>query len=170
VFRTRDDDWACIFLSEGGCGVHPDRPLACRLYPLARWVDPDGTESFGHLTPHPNTAGIYGVSGTVASYLEGQGVGPFFAMGDRYGALYQRMVDVLESLDPEELGRRAARRDDVDETEAGTAACSWIDIDETVSAYCKAQGRPVPEGIEDAVAVHIEAIEQWINQIQSRID
>ena len=30
------------------------------------------------------------------------------------GALYQRMVDVLESLDPEELGRRAARRDDVE--------------------------------------------------------
>jgi Fe-S-cluster containining protein len=114
VLRTRDDDWACIFLSERGCGVHPDRPLACRLYPLARWIDPDGTESFGHLTPHPNTAGIYGVSGTVARYLEGQGVGPFFAMGDRYGALYQRMVDVLESLDPEELGRRAARRDDVE--------------------------------------------------------
>ena len=68
------------------------------------------------------------------------------------------------------LDRRAARRDDVDETEAGTAACSWIDIDETVAAYCKAQSKPVPEGIEDAVAVHIEAIEQWINQIQSRID
>jgi hypothetical protein len=33
--------------------VHPDRPLACRVYPLARSVSPDGEESFGHLTPHP---------------------------------------------------------------------------------------------------------------------
>jgi len=39
-----------------------------------------------------------------------------------------------------------------------------------MAAYCKAQGRPVPDEIEDVVAVHIEAIEQWIDQIQSGID
>ena len=169
VLRTRDDDDACVFLNERGCGVHPDRPVVCRIYPLGRYVDPQGQESFAHLTPHPETAGVYGVSGTVASFLQGQGVAQFFDMGDRYDALYQRMVDVLERLDPKELDRRAARRNDVDCVEAGTAACSWIDIDETVAAYCKAQGRAVPDGIDDTVALHIEAVGHWLARIESAI-
>ncbi len=72
MLRTREDR-SCVFLDERGCSVHPDRPLACRLYPLARWVDPDGNESFGHLEPHPQTAGVYGDKGTVADYLAAQG-------------------------------------------------------------------------------------------------
>jgi hypothetical protein len=86
-------------------------------------------------------------------------------MGDRYGALYQRMVDVLERLDPEELDRRSARRTDVDETDTGLAVSSWFDVDKTVAAYCAAQGRPVPQGIEETVATHIEAIEQWLSEL-----
>jgi hypothetical protein len=70
-----ENNRACIFLNQQGCGVHPDRPLACRLYPLARWVDADGTECFGHLTPHPKTEGIYGTSATVADYLDQRFVG-----------------------------------------------------------------------------------------------
>ena len=57
VLRTKENS-DCGFLGERGCGVHPDRPLACRIYPLARWVSPDGVESFGHLTPHPKTEGV----------------------------------------------------------------------------------------------------------------
>ena len=41
--RTEDD--ACVFLGRGGCTVHGDRPLVCRLYPLGRQYFPDGTES-----------------------------------------------------------------------------------------------------------------------------
>jgi Fe-S-cluster containining protein len=163
VLRMREENnRACIFLNQQGCSVHPDRPLACRLYPLARSVDPDGHESFGHLIPHPKTEGIYGISATVADYLEQQGVGPFFDMGDRYGAIYQRMVDRLESLDPDELDRRPSRRNDVDETAPGLAASPWIDIDKTVAEFCKAHGRPVPDDIDGVVAIHIEAIESWI--------
>jgi hypothetical protein len=157
-----ENDRACIFLNQQGCGVHPDRPLACRLYPFARYVDPDGHESFGHLTPHPKTAGIYGTSAAVADYLENQGAAPFFAMGDRYGAVYQRMVDRLESLDPDELQRRPSRRADVDETQSGAAASPWIDIDKTVAEFCKENRRPVPDDVDGAVAVHIEAIDAWL--------
>jgi hypothetical protein len=165
VLCTRGDDRACIFLEQHGCGIYSDRPLACRLYPLARWVDANGQESFGHLTPHPNTTGVYGANGTVAGYLERQGAATFFAMGDRYGALYSRMVDVLETLDPEELDRRTARRKDVDEVEAGLAVSSWFDVDKTVAAYCAARGKPVPEGIEETVAIHIEAVEHWLSEL-----
>jgi hypothetical protein len=119
----------------------------------------------GRSTPHPETTGVYGTSGTVAGYLERQSAATFFAMGDRYGALYQRMVDVLEKLDPKELGRRTARRTDVDETEPGLAVSSWFDVDKTVAAYCAAQGQPVPEGIEETVAIHIEAVERWLSEL-----
>lgn len=163
VLRMRDENnRACIFLNQRGCSVHSDRPLACRLYPLARWVDADGHESFGHLPPHPETEGIYGTSTTVADYLRQQGAAPFFEMGDRYGAVYQRMVDVLESLDPEELDRRSGRRNDVEETAPGSAASSWIDIDQTVANYCKTHGRAIPDDLEGTIAIHIEAIEAWI--------
>ena len=163
VLRTHDENnRACIFLNQQGCSVHPDRPLACRLYPLARWVDPDGRESFGHLTPHPKTKGSYGTSATVADYLDEQGVAPFIEMGDRYGVVYQRMVEVLGSLDPEELDRRSSRRDDVDEKAPGLAASSWIDIDKTIADFCKLHRRPVPDDLEGVIAVHIEAIESWL--------
>jgi Fe-S-cluster containining protein len=163
VLRTQDDNnRACIFLNQQGCGVHSDRPLACRLYPLARWVDAEGNESFGRLTPHPKTEGIYGASATVIDYLQQQGAAPFFDMGDRYGAVYQRMVDVLEGLDADELDRRPDRRKEVEDTVAGVAASPWIDIDKTVAGFCKANGRPVPEDIEGAIAVHIEAINAWV--------
>ena len=75
------------------------------------------------------------------------------------------MVDVLEKLDPAELDRRTARRTDVDETEPGLAVSSWFDVDKTVAAYCAAQGKRVPEGIEETVATHIEAIEHWLAEL-----
>jgi uncharacterized protein len=163
VLRMQDENnRACIFLDQHGCSVHTDRPLACRLYPLARWIDADGHESFGHMTPHPKTEGIYGTSATLADYLDKQGVAPFFEMGDRYGAIYQRMLDVLESLDSDELEKRPDRRKDVEETASGIAASPWIDIDKTVTGFCKANRRPIPDDIDGVVAVHIEAIDAWI--------
>jgi hypothetical protein len=45
---------------------------------------------------------------------------------------------------------------------------SWIDVAKTVAAYCKAQGRPIPEEIEETVVVHIETIEQWISELDKR--
>jgi Fe-S-cluster containining protein len=152
----------CGFLGERGCSVHPDRPLACRIYPLARWVSPDGAESFGHLTPHPKTEGVYGKSGTVQDYLDHQQLAPFFEMSERYGKLYQRMIDMLEKLDSDELDRRPERRAAIDELPAGTLASVWVDIDATIAA----SGPPRNEdlvGIDESVDYHIKAIEVWID-------
>jgi hypothetical protein len=159
VLRSRDDG-NCVFLGEEGCTVHPDRPLACRIYPLARWVSADGEESFGHLVPHPQTEGVYGKSGTVQDYLSQQGAKPFFEMSDRYGALYTRMVDLLQSLDPEEFDRRQERRGAVDNLPPGTLAFIWLDIDATDQLNTD---RPVD--MDHAVARHIRRIDAWIDQI-----
>jgi Fe-S-cluster containining protein len=168
VLQTREDR-SCVFLDERGCSVHPDRPLACRIYPLARWTDPDGNESFGHLEPHPQTAGVYGDKGTVADYLAAQGLAPYFAMGDRYGALYERMVALLERLEPDESERRAERRAEINEMEAGTVATSFFDVDATVGEYCRARNLPVPTEIDELVDFHIRAVNAWLDEFESRL-
>ena len=156
-----------MFLDERGCSVHPDRPLACRIYPLARWVDPDGNESFGHLEPHPQTAGVYGDQGTVADYLALQGLAPYFAMGDRYGALYERMVALLERLAPAENERRAERRAEVDEMDAGAVATSFFDVDATVGDYCRARNLAVPAEIDALIDLHVRAIDTWLDTVEA---
>jgi Fe-S-cluster containining protein len=167
VLQTRDDDRACVFLGPRGCTVHPDRPLACRLYPLARWTSPEGDESFGHLEPHPETAGIYGTSGTVDDFLTSQGLPEYFAMADRYGELYDRMVAVMERLDPEEdLERRAERRAEIDELEAGTLATAWFDVDAAVTTYCRERSLPVPTRIEALVDLHLRAVNAWLDTLE----
>ena len=169
VLQTRDDR-SCVFLDERGCSVHPDRPLACRIYPLARWTDPDGNESFGHLEPHPQTAGVYGDKGTVADYLAAQGLAPYFAMGDRYGELYERMVGLLERLEPDESKRRAERRAEVNEMEAGSVATSFFDVDATVADYCRARNVPIPTEIDELVDFHIRAVNAWLDEVESRLE
>lgn len=161
VLRPKENG-DCGFLGERGCSVHPDRPLACRLYPLARWVTPDGAESFGHLTPHPMTEGTYGRSGMVQNYLDHQQLAPFFEMSERYGKLYQSMVDILEKLDPAELDRRAERRAAVDELSAGTLASMWVDVEATING---GNGPSDGPSIEEAISRHIGEIETWLDDL-----
>jgi uncharacterized protein len=170
VLQTRPDDRGCVFLGERGCTVHPDRPLACRLYPLARWISPEGEESFGHLEPHPQTAGVYGTNGTVDAFLTSQGLPPYFAMSDRYGEIYDRMVAVTERLDPEENSeRRAQRRAEVDELDAGILATALFDVDATVGEYCRERGLAVPSDIEEIVELHLTALSAWIDSLEARL-
>lgn len=156
------EDTSCVFLGEGGCSVHPDRPLVCRIYPLARWVSPDGEESFGPLKPHPQTEGVYGTGGTVGAYLEAQGLAPYFAMGDRYGELYDRLLEALEAHDAAEAERRAERRAEIDEGDAGSLASPFLDIHATVGRYCAERGIAVPTDIDALVELHIQAVDAWI--------
>jgi uncharacterized protein len=160
VLRLKENG-DCGFLGERGCSVHPDRPLACRIYPLARWVSPDGVESFGHLTPHPKTEGVYGTLGTVQDYLDQQQLGPFFETSERYGKLYQKMVEILEKLDPEELDRRSDRRAGVDELPPGTFASMWVDIDASIADANGVSG----DGqitINEAIDSHVNRIKAWL--------
>ena len=170
VLQTRAEDRGCVFLGPRGCTVHPDRPLACRIYPLARWVSAEGDESFGHLEPHPQTAGLYGMQGTVDDYLTSQGLPPYFAMGDRYGELYERMVAIMERIDPaEDADRRTERRAEVDELDAGALATSWFDVDATVGAHCRERGRIVPADIDALVTLHLEAVGAWLGMLEAQL-
>ena len=155
--RVREDG-ACTFLTPRGCGVHADRPFVCRFYPLGRQVAADGRETFGDLPPHPKTEGEYGSNGTVDDYLQAQGVAPFIAAGDRYGALYKRMSEALAAR-AETLG------DEPINVPEGGPLTSWLDADATVAAYCGERGLPIPTDVEETVTLHIRAIEAWLDRL-----
>ena len=83
-------DGRCIFLTSHGCGVHPDRPLVCRLYPLGILWDAGGRERFSNMPPHPDCLGYWGDEGTVADYLASQDVEPYLDYEKKNMAILQK--------------------------------------------------------------------------------
>ena len=92
---NRTEQGACVFLTPDGCGVHADRPLVCRLYPLGRRVGVDGEETFREVAPHPETQGEYGTCGTVQDFLTKQGVQPYVDAVERYVGVVGRMAEAI---------------------------------------------------------------------------
>ena len=174
----------CVFVSaEGGCKVHSARPLVCRLYPLGRAVDPAGEERFAVFPKQEGCEAEFGTEGTVAGFLGSQGVAPYFEWSDRYGRAYHRMMALLERLGVEgkiEVEAGAAEEGGGDAmgtgldgagTPSGQAAdgsplSSWQDVDASLADYCAAKGIAVPEGIEAAIDLHLEAIEDWLDELE----
>lgn len=167
VLRRTEADGACVFLTPEGCGVHPDRPLVCRLYPLGRRVTAEGVESFREVEPHPQTEGEYGTAGTVEEFLSRQGVEPFIAAVDRYVDVVGRMTVVLTRAVRADAGLRG----DIERV-AGEALeqdaemmSEWVDMDRIVGNYCVRHDAPIPASVEEKMAVHIQAIDEWIASI-----
>jgi hypothetical protein len=140
----------------------------CRIYPLARWNAPDGSEKFGHLEPHPETEGVYGHDGTVDDFLGQQGLAPYFAMSARYGELYNRMTALLERVAPDEAELRDERRVAIDAMDAGTIASQLTDVDETVRSFCAPRGLAIPDDIEALVESHVRAVNAWLDEVEAK--
>lgn len=105
VHLRQREDGSCVFLGAGGCSVHGDRPLVCRLYPLGRIVDSDG-EEFVDAAPHPETAGAWGTDGTLADYLGQQGALPYMELADAYFGLFLALLDAPDgaaAIQPHEM-------------------------------------------------------------------
>jgi uncharacterized protein len=153
-----DSSGTCGFLTEKGCSVHPDRPLACRLYPLGMEVAEGGEEHFACLVPHPDTRGLYGNDGTVGDYLERQAVAPFIEANQKYEEIYAHMVRVLALIDPEESGKRQERREAADEMGEGTLISDWMDIDSVLTGE-------TPTSPEAAVDRHVAMLEAKVSAL-----
>lgn len=150
---------ACVFLTDAGCGVHADRPLVCRLYPLGRHVAGDGTETFSELSPHPETEGVYSVLGTVDAYLEAQGARPFTAAADRYLDVIARLSARLADAVAADRGAEPEVRAVLDATEGATT--EWLDLDRVVATWRRERDLPPPATVEAAMAMHIQALDAW---------
>lgn len=160
ILRRRPDG-ACVFLGAAGCTVHPDRPLVCRLYPLARHLDAAGDETFTELAPHPQSAGSHGGDGTVDDYLQGQGAGPYLEAVDQYLAAFQRLQARLE----DQLGfdddlRQEARA--VGTRQLVATPAGLLDPDPTLRQHCARHGLPLPTTPDAALQLHLAAIDAWL--------
>jgi hypothetical protein len=113
-------DGRCAALDGPRCTIHPGRPLACRLYPLglerAPGADDDEyIERFLRLESAIGSPGVYGVTGTVAEFLERQQVAPYLDAVALYypliGSFRERVAATVdfERVEPREFWRRAAR-------------------------------------------------------------
>jgi hypothetical protein len=73
--------------------------------------------------------------------------------------------DLAESVD-----RRAERRAEIDELDAGTLATAWFDIDATVSAYCRDYTLPIPTDVDALVDLHLKAIGAWPDTLDAGLE
>lgn len=92
----RAEDGACVFMNDAGCGIHPHRPGVCRVYPLGGRYDENQQQYFFRLTLPEGSAGEFGVTGTVADFLESQGCDPYFEASRRCNQLRIRVLEFME--------------------------------------------------------------------------
>jgi Fe-S-cluster containining protein len=176
------EDGRCVFVDESGCRVHARRPLVCRLYPLGRATDGTGEERFAQFPKQAGCEAEFGSDGTIADFLESQGVAPGFEWSRRYGELYRRMLGLLDGLDVQGKVNVEARPDPAAAEERPAEATaddpspdrvplsSWQDIDASLAEYCGAKGIAVPAEIDEAIALHLRAMEEWLDDMESRLD
>jgi Fe-S-cluster containining protein len=174
-------DGRCVFMTASGCRVHPRRPLVCRLYPLGRMTDETGVERFALYPLQSDCEAEVGREGTIETFLESQGVGPYLEWSLRYGKLYRRMVWLLDRLTVQGKVDAAAAGgiEGAGPADSGSAEpeqepdraplSMWQDIDVSLAEYCAAQGCAVPEEIDHAIALHLRAIEEWLDDLEMRI-
>jgi Fe-S-cluster containining protein len=140
----RNTDDACVFLNGLGCGVHPARPLVCRLYPLGRRVAADGSEEWVKTEPHPESKGEFHSNGTIAGFIAAQGAEPFLAAADAYVAWVRAAGSALEGS----------------EEDPSAAADILIDMDAAIAAY--GNGAPEPADIEARTKRHLDILYQFL--------
>ncbi len=169
----RFENGACTFLTPKGCSVHAARPLVCRLYPLGRVALPEGGEQVVELRAHPETEGTYGTTGTVAEYLEQQGVAPYVQAARLYYELLERVVELLDQSPVDGHVADAAETADADADAADAAAAaqddseeppSLIDIDAVVTTHCKETDQPVPSELWEKMLLHIAVVDAWLTR------
>jgi len=153
---AQTESGACVFLGSEGCTVHPDRPLACRLYPLGRHVSADGAESFSHVEPHPQSRGEFTRSGTIAEFLVTQDAHPFMHAADDYYLWLCATREYLDEASDGEAANVSAEDEDI--------ARDLLDMDHAIARYCAATELAEPTDIEARRELHLTILYQQLGQ------
>ncbi len=158
-----DDNGICVFLDHKGCGVHKDRPLVCRLYPIGRQVNEMGDEWFLELQPEAACNGRYGRTATIEDFLEDQGATAYMLAADGYLTLLWEMMEIMDCMSAK-MEIRDAADVSVEKENALVEYAEWMDMDAAVRKYCQENKIIFPDKVEDKMHVHIDALRLWINQ------
>ena len=144
---------ACVLLGPHGCSVYEDRPLACRIYPLALQLEADGTERWSRHSPHPQSPGDYTVTGTIADYLASQNIERHLQAFGEYSAWVRLARERLE-----------ADSACVQRTKAGTGT-DILDMDLTIAQHCAANCEAEPSDIEARKRLHLFILYDLLNDL-----
>lgn len=114
LFRLRmcdDSRKSCPFVREAGCSIYPDRPGACRTYPLGRATrtDKDGNvrERF-FLVREAHCRGFEQTSQwTPSEWLKDQSLEPYNTSNDRFMLLLARIKESGRPVDPKHANMAA---------------------------------------------------------------
>ena len=158
VFLAQTASGDCVFLTDEGCRVHPDRPLACRIYPLAREVSAEGIERWRALPPDPQTRGDYQVTGVIADFIARQGADPYIRRADQYGAWARRAAAVLA-----DAGAPAAEEDDAP---GWDLAQGLLDMDSAIALHCAETGEPEPDDVELRTDLHLRILHRRLDAFE----
>lgn len=144
---NQDDDSKCVFLGEQGCGVHPDRPLVCRLFPLGRSITASGEVTYGEVD-RSWARGRFATDGVVMDYVEAQGAGPFIQAADAYFDWFCRANDRLSAASGEDADDEG--QDDL------------LDIDTQLARWSAATGLDQPVGAEARMRLHLRLLDETL--------
>jgi Fe-S-cluster containining protein len=164
VVLAQTDNGACVFLGPEGCGVHPDRPLVCRLYPLGRHVFSDGDERYSHVAPHPQSEGVFTDDGTIADFLEAQGAAPFIQAADAYLAWLSKALNTV----PEAPGQVGLASNPAADPEAPDEAFDLLDMDAALAAHGPLPSGPSADGVETRTRLHLEILYAQLAEQEGR--
>jgi len=149
----QNSDGSCAFLTPEGCGVHADRPLVCRLFPLGRVIRDDGSWYYTHLD-RGWANGTFGTDGTAGDYVASQGAEPFIEAADAYFHWYVRAAGVLaESPGEDEDGQ--------DE--------DLLDLDSQIARWAAQTGLPEPEDVDARMRLHVALLSSKIGDSECQI-
>ncbi len=158
----------CVFLNSKGCSVHPDRPLVCRLYPLARNTSDDGDETFTLLESDAECIGTFGETGTVADYLSRQDAIEPLDKVDRYLSIYERLIEALrQAIVRNDFSTKDVTRMIEPPSITGKEPVpSWLDMDLAVAQYCAQYGVKLPHDLGEKTELHMRTAEALIGLYQ----
>lgn len=159
-FLKFDENDTCLFLGPEGCAIHPDRPLVCRLYPLARHVNDRNVEWFSELERERECRGSCGTVTTIEEYLDEQDTSDYIRAANLYLNVLWEMMHVLDtSLEsgdiPDETVENVTGKNLPDEHTV------WTDMDAAVNKYCMDTRSVLPSGIEEKMRMHLDALRLW---------
>lgn len=151
--QAEDGTTECEFLGEQGCTVHADRPLACRLYPLARWTAGPGVEAYAQVDPEPGSLGTYEGPGTVGDYIGRQVVERHFEAAQMYLDLYMKLAQVAVDVETGDIS--------ADSLPEG----NWLDVDAVVAKHCSQTGIEPPADVDEVAKLHVQIVSEWLDSV-----
>jgi len=169
---ARKEDGSCVFLNAEGCSVYSARPLACRLYPLAREQTGSGKERFVVLTPEPTSTGEVSDDGTVAQYLDSQQTENYLKVADEYFKLFASLLSALQrqATDAERirdlvLADTSIRTQLFSSKTRADFVTPLFDIDKLLSKHCNSEGFNIPEDLAGRIKLHQQVVAELIAEL-----